>query len=110
MRQSGLVTGVIMGAAALTGCVTTRLSPEAERVRVTSNPEAVKGCTLLGPIDASDRINGGIAGQMAAEENAQRRLRNKAAEMGANTVLLATSTTGMSGSRARGDAYACPTP
>jgi len=89
------------------GCVHVQLTPEGERVRVTNNPEAVKGCRLVGPVDASDRLNGGMAGQMAAEENAQRTLRNKTAEMGANVVLLATSTTGTSGSRVRGEAYAC---
>jgi uncharacterized protein YbjQ (UPF0145 family) len=88
-------------------CVTTHLSPEGERVRVTTNAEAVRGCKLLGNIEASDRMNGGMMGQMAAEENANRRLRNDAAKLGANVVLMASSTTGMSGSRARGEAYAC---
>ena len=91
-------------------CVTTKLTPAAERVRVTTNVEALKDCKLLGNVDASDRLNGGMAGQMAAEENTNRRLRNKAAEMGANTVLMVTSTTGMSGSRSRAEAYACPLP
>lgn len=68
---------------ALTGCVTTQLTPKAQMVRVTSNPEAVRGCTLIGNIDASDRLQGGMMGQMAAEENANRRLQNKAAEAGA---------------------------
>lgn len=98
------VFAVLLVAAA---CVTTKLTPEGERVRVTSNAEAAKGCRLIGDIDASDRMNGGAMGQMAAEENTQRRLKNKAAEMGANLVLLTTSTTGTSGSRARGEAYSC---
>lgn len=100
----------IVAFAATSGCVTTRLTPEAELVRVTANAEAVKGCTLLGNLEASDKLNGGMAGQMAAEENANRRLRNDAAKLGANTVLLSSSTTGMSGSRARGEAYKCPDP
>ena len=91
----------------LAACVTTHLTPEGEAVRVTSNPETVKGCTSLGEIAADDKMNGGMIGQMAAEENANRRLRNDAAKLGANTVLLASSTTGMSGSRVRGEAYRC---
>jgi uncharacterized protein YbjQ (UPF0145 family) len=105
---------ILASFAAVTGCVTTRLSPAAETVRLTTNPEAVRGCELVGDIDASDRMQGGMMGQMAAEENANRRLRNKAVEMGANVVLVGQSTTGMSGSRVRGEAYRCaatsPTP
>lgn len=79
-------------------------------MRVTTNQEAVKGCTLVGPIEASDKMNGGMIGQVAAEENANRRIRNDAAKMGANVVLFVNSTTGMSGSRVRGEAYACTAP
>lgn len=101
---------LVASAALLSACVTTRLTPEAEHVRVTTNPEAVRGCTLLGNIEASDLMNGGMVGQMAAEENARRRLQNKAAELGANIVLQGTSTTGTSGSRTRGEAYRCADP
>lgn len=104
MRRLAIVV-ILIG---LGACVHVQLTPEGERVRVTSNPEAVRGCKLVGNVDASDRMNGGMAGQMAAEENAQRTLKNKTAEMGANVVLLTTATTGTSGSRARGEAYACP--
>jgi hypothetical protein len=105
MKRSTLLFALLA-----TACVTTRLTPEAERVMVTTNPDAVRGCALLGNVDASDRMNGGMVGQMAAEENAQRRLKNKAAEMGATHVLFTSSTTGMSGSRTRGEAYRCATP
>jgi uncharacterized protein YbjQ (UPF0145 family) len=98
---------LVVSLALLSACVTTHLTPEAEKVRVTTNPEAVRGCKLLGNIEASDKMNGGMVGQMAAEENANRRLRNDAAKLGANVVLMGSSTTGMSGSRARGEAYAC---
>lgn len=101
---------LMIALALASGCVTTRLTPEAERVMVTTNVEAVRGCTLLGNVDASDRMNGGMVGQMAAEENATRRLKNKAAEMGATHVLFMSSTTGMSGSRTRGEAYKCAVP
>ena len=92
----------------LAACVTTRLTPEGQQVRVTTNQDAVKGCTLIGNVESSDKMNGGMVGQMAAEENANRRLKNDAAKMGANVVLFTNSTTGMSGSRVRGEAYRCP--
>ena len=91
----------------LTACVTTDLSPEGAKVRITTNAEVVKGCTFVGEVLGRDRMNGGMMGQSAAEENANRRIRNRAAEMGANVVLLATSTTTMSGSTQRGEAYRC---
>lgn len=109
-------TIIVIGALpCLAGCVTVQLTPEAERVRVTSNPDAVKGCTLIGNVDASDQWNGGQFGQMAAEENANRTLKNKTAAMNANTVFVTTSTTNTGGSRIRGEAYNCqparqPTP
>lgn len=108
-------TSMLFALSLVTGCVTTQLTPEAQAVRVTTNADAVKNCKYIGAVDGSDRMNGGMVGQMAAEENANRRLRNNAAKMGANVVLMATSTTGMSGSRERGEAYACgeggqPTP
>lgn len=107
MRGAGFFA--IVWVLGLAGCVTTQLTPRAQMVRLTSNPEAVRGCTLVGNVDASDRLQGGMMGQMAAEENANRRLQNKAAEMGANVVLFTNSTTGMSGSRVRGEAYTCAT-
>lgn len=91
----------------LVGCVTTRVTPAGENVRITSNPEAVRGCAFLGNVKSTDRMNGGILGQVAAEENASRRLQNAAAEMGANTVFMTAETTGMSGAVKRGEAYRC---
>ena len=93
---------------AFTACArAVNLSPAAEAVRVTSNPDAVKGCKFIAEVTGADRLNGGMMGQMAAEENATRFLKKNASEAGANTVLVSASTTGMSGSRKRGEAYAC---
>jgi hypothetical protein len=107
MPRAGVVNVFLLCVAA-SACIRVQLTPEAERVRVTANSEAVKGCKLVGEVTGSDRLNGGMAGQMAAEENANRFLKLNAANMGANTVLITGSTTGMSGSRKRGEAYACP--
>lgn len=90
----------------LSGCVTTKLAPGADAVRVTSNGETVKDCKFLGEIKASDRMNGGF-GQGAAEENTDRRLKNQAIEMGGNVVLLNRANTSYFGSSARGEVYAC---
>lgn len=90
----------------LAGCVTTKLVPGADSIRVTSNGETVKGCKFIGEIKASDRMNGGF-GQGAAEENTDRRLKNQALEMGGNVILLNRSNTSYYGSSARGELYSC---
>jgi hypothetical protein len=88
------------------GCMTTTLTPEGAKVRVTSNPEAVKGCKLVGEVTGNDHMNGGVASGIA-EEQANRRLKNAAAEKGANVVLVTSSSTGHNGSAQRGEAYRC---
>lgn len=94
----------------LMGCVRVALEPGAETVRVTASQDAVKGCKSLGLVKGADRLQGGIIGQGAAEDNAMTRIRNHAHQMGANTVLMITSRAGMSGSSAQGEAFSCPTP
>ena len=89
------------------GCVTTSLTPAGEKVRITANPDAVKQCRYIGEVMGRDRMNGGFAGQWAAEENAVRRLKNRAAYMGADTVLMVTNSTNTSGSVQRGEGYNC---
>jgi uncharacterized protein YbjQ (UPF0145 family) len=101
----GILSLLILG-----GCVTTSMTAKGQEVRMTSNPDIVKGCKFLGEVKGSDHMNGGFVGQGAAEENANRRLRNNAAQMGANTVFIATSTTNTSGSVQRGEAYLCESP
>lgn len=92
----------------LTACVTVGLTPEGARVRMTSNPDVVRGCSYIGQVQGTDHMNGGLSGQGAAEENAMREVRNRAAKIGADTVHLVTSTTGFSGAAVRGEAYICP--
>lgn len=98
---------VLVAALAISGCVTTQLKPGAESVRITSNPEVVRGCKVIGEVRAADRMNGGMVGQDAAEENTYRRLRNAAVDMGANVVYLERAGTGYYGASARGEAYIC---
>ena len=106
MTWRTLIPALLIGA----GCVTTSLTPEAKLVRVTANPDAVRGCKLLGPVQGHDGMNGGMIGQGAAEENALRKLRNHAAEMGANVVFLPPTAVKFSGSTQRGEAYHCEGP
>lgn len=89
------------------GCVTAKLSPEGETVRLTSNNEIVRNCTYIGQVKGTDHWNGGLAGQGAAEENAMTEIRNNAANMRADTVHILNVTTGTSGSAVRGEAYQC---
>lgn len=93
----------------VTSCVTTDLTPAGAKVRVTSNPEVVRPCKFIGEVTGADRMNGGTMGQGVAEENANRRIRNNAAAMGADTVFIGTATTNTSGSVQRGEAYLCGT-
>lgn len=87
------------------GCATA--SPQAEAVRVTTNPEAVKGCAFIGNVQGKESGWGGTAGQNIAENNAHVRLRENAVKMGADTVLLMTSNVGFSGAVQRGEGYRC---
>lgn len=103
-------TAVAVAALLLSACVTTQLKPGADQVRVTTNAETVRGCESLGNIKASDRMNGGVFGQDAAEENTDRRLRNQAVALGGNVVFLDRASTGIDGSSARGEVYRCPSP
>ena len=101
--------GLVLGVVLLGGCVTTRLTPEAELIRVTANPEAVRGCESIGIVKGADRLQGGVLGGGAAEENAMRRMKNAAAKLGANTILLMSSRGTMGGGAAnQGEAYKCP--
>jgi hypothetical protein len=83
------------------------LTPKGATVRLTTNPDVVKGCQYVGEVQGTDRMWGGMAGQGVAEDNAETRLRNKAAAMGADTVFLNISSTTTSGSKQKGEAYRC---
>lgn len=101
MKRSRLV---LIGCLA-TACAT--LTPSGARVRITTNPETIRGCEFVGEVVGKDRMWGGTGGQGVAQDNAEIRVKNQAAEMGANVVFLNTATTNTSGSRQRGEAYRC---
>lgn len=100
-------TLLVCAAAMLSACVTTTLKQGAEGVRVTDNEDVVKGCKYIGEATASDRMNGGLLGMDAAEENTYRRLKNRVFEMGGDTVHLQRASTSQLGASVRGEAYKC---
>lgn len=65
----------------------------------------------MGIVDSRDKSNEGTADQMPAAQELYRRLRNEAAKLGANFVLLSENPSGMSSvSLVSGEAYKCPLP
>ena len=101
----------VVVALAVTGCAASHRTPAPQAVRFTNMRDVVRGCTSVGIIDSSDKSNEGTADQMPVEQDRYRRLRNEAARLGANVVLLPESPSGMtSGSLVNGEAYKCPLP
>jgi hypothetical protein len=93
------------------GCATAHPTPAPQAVRFTSSREVVRGCTSLGIVDSSDKTQGGTVDQVPVEQDRYRRLRNEAARLGANLVLLPEAPGGLtSGSQVNGEAYKCPLP
>jgi hypothetical protein len=103
MRHAFVLLTVVL----LAGCRTARLTPRAESVRVTLNRDEVKGCRLVGNVEGSTTRYFVFPGKGAAAEDVRRQLRDEAAKMGANVIVVSSSTTGNTSSRARGEAYAC---
>ncbi len=103
MRPSLVLLAFVLFA----GCARTRLAPQAERVRVTLNQDDVTACRMIGNVEASERRYLWIPGAGAAQESVYRQLRNDAAKLRANVVVVRSSTTSMTRSYARGEAYAC---
>ena len=102
MRLTGSLVAIPV--VVLTCCVS--LTPSGQRVRVTSDPSVVHGCSYVGAVQGRSSW-GGYAGQSTGEKNSISKLQNSAAEMGADTELLVTSHTGVGGSQQRGEAYRC---
>jgi hypothetical protein len=86
--------------------VTMRLTPEGERVRVTTHQEAVSGSKPNSPIESSDKMNGVMCGQVAAEGNANLTLRNDSANLPKSLALFTNRTTSIIDSRVHGEPYA----
>ena len=95
----------------VSGCATSHRTPAPQAVRLTNNRDVVRGCSSVGIIDSSEKSNEGTVDQIPVEQERYRRLRNEAARLGANVVLLSENPSGMtSGSLVNGEAYKCPLP
>ncbi len=77
-------------------------------VLLTTNPDTVRGCTLVGDVQGAARWSAGLGAGDAARKEAVQEVKQRAAGMKANAVLLIASTTESSGSRVRAEAYRCP--
>lgn len=99
------IIAIAVSAAALAGCQTA--TPESSNIVVTGNPELVRGCEFLGQEQGSQYLIGGVMLMGAAQDDANRRLRNRAAERGATHLLTTNQQMGMGGASATGDLYRC---
>lgn len=99
--------------AAVTGLSCASLTPEGARVRVTQNPDVVRGCEFLGNAKAGSGWGGPAGGNMG-EDEVQTKLQNQAATMGGNVLFLISNKAGGYGGSSRGvaEVYRCapPTP
>jgi hypothetical protein len=87
----------------LTGCVS--VNPAARKVRITRNPEVVRGCEFLGNV----RALGGSLLHPGNQETMENKVVNEAAKMGGNVVLMSTML-GPYESSSSGEVYRCPPP
>jgi Domain of unknown function (DUF4156) len=92
---------------AVAGCHNVKLTPQAEAVRVLRDPTQVTRCRFVDDVVSSDRLSGGLINRELAEENAYKILKQKTAKLGANTVLVSASTSGIQGAGMKGKAYQC---
>jgi hypothetical protein len=86
--------------ALLPSCVA--LTSEGEKVRVTTNPDVVRGCRFIQTVSATSGWGGSASGTGTA--NTEATLRNRTAKLGGNTLFLAQA-----GVHSSGEAYDCPT-
>lgn len=89
---------VALGLIALTGCAATPLRTDATNVRVT-NAEPGPECKFLGDITGNQGnwLSGGLTSNETLETGARNDLKNQAAAMGGNLVVLLTQRAGQSG-------------
>lgn len=86
----------------LAGCAANELKPGAEKVRFTQMEP--KGCRYLGEVTGNQGnfFTGGWTSNENLETGARNDLKNKAAEMGGNVVLLLTNRAGQTGNYSGG--------
>jgi hypothetical protein len=82
----------------LTNCSATKVLPEATKVRISKKEP--KGCEYLGEAtgDQGNFFTGKWTSNANLEEGARNSLKNKAAKMGGNVVVILTDRAGQTGS------------
>jgi hypothetical protein len=97
---------IVLAAIMVSGCAS--LTAQGKLVRVTSNPDVVRGCKFVGNVKASSGWGGPAGGNMG-EDQVQTKLQNETAEMGGNVLYLTSNRAGGYGgsSRGIGEAYRC---
>jgi len=99
-----------LGSLTFIGCASTGasapvlLTRAGEAVKVTGDPDMVRGCEYVDVVPSASAWNNGPGGAINAEENPVRELRNSAAGIGANFVLMLTEP---STSAQRAEGYLC---
>jgi len=91
-------------ALSLSACVS--MSPDGTKVAATNNPNRVKDCRFISDVEASSGW-GGFAATGLAHDNALKTLKNKAGEMGGDTILFSNVSNTMGSTRMMGEAYKC---
>lgn len=96
MRKSLIALGFAAAAASLlvlSGCSATQLSPAARKVMITNNQKIPKGCKYLGSATANQGnfFTGGFTSNKNLQQGSFNDLRNQAATMGGNRVVLLMS-------------------
>lgn len=88
----------------IAGCMS--VSPEGQKVRITTNGGAIQGCEFVGNVNSSSMMAGAV-GLNRTEAD----LQNQTAALGGNVVFLNTSFSGAGklamAARTTGEAYRC---
>jgi hypothetical protein len=87
-----------------------QVPPGIDEISLNTNPDTVRGCTFVADVQGADRWSAGLgqgAGDAARKEAVQE-VKQRAAGLKANAVLLIASSAESSGSRLRAEAYRCP--
>lgn len=88
----------------LIGCVNTTRG--GARVRVVRDAVLIKGCTFIEQLKGGSSW-GGFAATGVAYDNAMNDLKNRAAGLTGDTLLMQSESNSMGGTRMIGDAYRC---
>jgi hypothetical protein len=105
MKRSLALFTIAIALSGTVGCGHTP-SRSSREVRFVMERDQVNGCTFLGRVTGSSSF-GGISGQKLGKVRAEAEMRDKGVRMGADVILVHSSTGGFFGADSSGDAYRC---